>query len=194
MEQDPNPFVRHCKRQSNNSGSSRPLILGPVGAIQAAMYARRSTPNTPLIPTQEIVRRVLDHGSIETDPDFNSHAWLSALQEWGNATPLGSLTTNVERVENVVAVIKPCTPNGFGDAKVTLKDPTGAVDASIHRKAFTHSEFANDITIGSVLVLQKVAVFAPRGTVCYLNITLPNLVKVFPKDCGPHDFIDITEE
>ncbi|XP_057450822.1 uncharacterized protein LOC130742739 [Lotus japonicus] len=76
----------------------------------------------------------------------------------------------------------------------TDQDPTGAVDASIHRKAFTHSEFANDITVGSVLVLQKVAVFAPRGTVCYLNITLPNLVKVFPKDCGPHDFIDITEE
>lgn len=121
MEQDPNPFLRHCKGQSNNSGSSRPLIPGPAGAIQAAMYARRSTPNTPLIPTQEIVRRVLDHGSTETDPDFNSHAWLSALQEWGIATPLGSLTANVERVENVVAVIKSCTPNGFGDAKVTLK-------------------------------------------------------------------------
>ncbi|XP_057437051.1 uncharacterized protein LOC130729340 [Lotus japonicus] len=194
MEQDSNAFVRHCKRQGNTSSSSCPLIPGPACAIQVAMYASRSTPNTLLIPTQEIVRRVLEHGSTETDPDFNSNAWLSALQLWGFATLLGIITANVERVENVLAVIKSCTPNGFRDAKVTLKDPTSIVDASIHRKTFTHSEFANDITVGSVLILQKVALFAPRRSVCYLNITLPNVVKVFPKDCGPNDFIDITEE
>ncbi|XP_057419168.1 uncharacterized protein LOC130713417 [Lotus japonicus] len=117
-----------------------------------------------------------------------------ALQLMESATPLGTITTNVERVESVVGVIKSCTPNGFGDAKVTLKDPTGTVDASIHRKAFTDSEFGNAITVGSVLVLQKVAVFAPSKYVRYLNITLPNVVEVFPQDNGPNDFIDITKD
>ncbi|XP_057444779.1 uncharacterized protein LOC130737025 [Lotus japonicus] len=194
MEQDLNAFVRRCKRQGNTSSNSRPLIPGPAGAVQAAMYARRSNTNTPLIPTQEIVRCALEDRSTETDPDFNSNAWLSALQLVESATPLGTITTNVERVENVVAVIKSCTLNGFGDAKVTLKDPTDTVDASIHRKAFTDGEFGNVITVGSVLVLQKVAVFSPSKSVRYLNITLTSVVKVFPQDCGPHDFIDIAED
>ncbi|MCI19998.1 hypothetical protein A2U01_0041158, partial [Trifolium medium] len=61
---------------------------------------------------------------------------------------------------------------------VTLKvDPTGIIGASIHRKVFTKVEFGKDITVGSVLVLQKVAVFSPNGSTCYLNITLSNIVK-----------------
>lgn len=121
MEQDWDALVRRCKRQGSTSSSSRPLIPGPAGAVQAAMYGRRSNPNTLLIPTQEFVRRALEDRSTETDPDFNSNAWLTALQLVESATPLGTITTNVERVESVVAVIKSCTPNGFGDAKVTLK-------------------------------------------------------------------------
>ncbi|WJX54490.1 hypothetical protein P8452_40367 [Trifolium repens] len=72
---------------------------------------------------------------------------------------------------------------------VTLKDPTGTIGASIHRKVFTKVEFGKDITVGSVLFLQKVAVFSPNGSTCYLNITLSNIVKVFSKDSGPSEQI-----
>lgn len=103
-----------------------------------------------------------------------------------HGTPLSSIKNNTDRVALVVAIIKSCTPNGFGDMTVTLKDPTATVSASVHRKVFAHAEFRKDaITVGSVLVLQKVAVFCPNRSTCYLNITLHNVVKVFSKDSGP---------
>ncbi|XP_057440195.1 uncharacterized protein LOC130732094 [Lotus japonicus] len=178
MEQDPpSTFIRPCKHQDNLASSSRPLIPGPAGAVQAAMIHRRSTDDKPNISTQQLVRQVLQDGH-DTDPDFQSNAWLSALQLNGSATPLGAITHHHERVDHVIGVIKSCNPNGFGDATVTLKDPTGTVGASIHHKVFTESVFAKDITVGSVLLLQKVAVFSPRKSNCYLNITLSNVVKV----------------
>ncbi|XP_057427414.1 uncharacterized protein LOC130720737 [Lotus japonicus] len=196
MEQDPpSTFIRPCKRQDNLASSSRPLIPGPAGAVQAAMIHRRSTDDKPNISTQQFVRQVLQDGH-DTDPDFQSNAWLSALQLNGSATPLGAITHHHERVDHVIGVIKSCNPNGFGDATVTLKDPTGTVGASIHHKVFTESVFAKDITVGSVLLLQKVAVFSPRKSNCYLNKTLSNVVKVFSKDSAPPpgSFTNITED
>ncbi|XP_057435774.1 uncharacterized protein LOC130728339 isoform X2 [Lotus japonicus] len=223
MEQDLPTFIRPCKLRGNSSASSRPLIPGPAGVVQAAMIQRSSTTDGHLIPTQQFVRRVVEDGH-DTDPDFHSNAWLSALQLGGSATPLGSITHHLERVDLIVAVIKSCTPNGFGDVSVTLKvfpssafffinvmvfkcplsmpygfefqDPTGTVGASVHHKVFTESEFAKDINVGSVMLIQKVAVFSPRKSNCYLNITLPNIVKVFSSDCGPpsETFTDITED
>ncbi|XP_057441376.1 uncharacterized protein LOC130733263 [Lotus japonicus] len=196
MEQDPpSTFIRPCKRQDNLASNSRPLIPGPAGAVQAAMIHRRSTDDKPNISTQQFVRQVLQDCH-DTDPDFQSNAWLSALQLNGSATPLGAITHHHERVDHVIGVIKSCNPNGFGDATVTLKDPTGTVGASIHHKVFTESVFAKDITVGSVLLLQKVAVFSPRKSNCYLNITLSNVVKVFSKDSAPPpgSFTNITED
>lgn len=40
-----------------------------------------------------------------------------------------------------------------------FQDPTGSVGASIHRKVFTEGGFRKDITVGSVLLLQKVLNF-----------------------------------
>ncbi|KAJ1394238.1 hypothetical protein SESBI_34341 [Sesbania bispinosa] len=190
-------FLRPCNRHHSKTDS--PLIPGPAGAVQAAMLHRRTLPSTeePL-PTQEFVRRVLQNGH-DSDRDFNTNPWLSALQfvhsqegmvdtdDVASATPLSSIKKHLDvgRVHQVVAVIKSCTPNGFGDMMVTLKDPTSTVGASIHRKVFTEGEFGKDITVGSAVVLQKVAVFSPTPSTCYMNITLRNIVKVFSKDSGP---------
>ncbi|CAJ1936608.1 unnamed protein product, partial [Sphenostylis stenocarpa] len=64
-------------------------------------------------------------------------------------------------------------------------DPTTTVSASVHRKVFAQPEFGKDIAVGSVLVLQKVAVFCPTRSTCYLNVTVHNIVQVFSKDSGP---------
>ncbi|KAL1359624.1 hypothetical protein AAHE18_04G120300 [Arachis hypogaea] len=60
---------------------------------------------------------------------------------------------------------------------VTLKDPTRTISARVHHKAASDGEYGKDITVGSVVVLQKVAVFAPTRSTCYLNITLRNILK-----------------
>ncbi|KAI4351028.1 hypothetical protein L6164_005417 [Bauhinia variegata] len=186
------------------SAPSPCLIPGPAGAVQAAMQRRvlgdhgfNRMEGEPL-PTQEFIRRVVENGD-EHDHDFNTNAWLCALDFLrrggmivdyeGEAfgTPLSSIKEhlNVERVGQVVAVIKSCIPNGLGGLMLTLKDPTSTIGASVHHKVFTKEEFAKDICVGSVVVLQKVAVFFPTCSACYLNITLPNIVKVFSKDSGP---------
>ncbi|KAL0425319.1 UNVERIFIED_CONTAM: hypothetical protein Sradi_1066700 [Sesamum radiatum] len=126
----------------------------------------------------------------EFDHDFTGHPWLSALQFLGaeagvlRSTPITSIKKclNAGKVVQVVAVVKSCTPNGLGGLMVLLKDPTGTVGASIHHKVLSESEFGKNISTGSVLILQKVAVFAPVRSAHYLNITLKNMVKVFSQD------------
>ncbi|CAI8620044.1 unnamed protein product [Vicia faba] len=203
-DSDLSNFLRPCNnRTSQTLTTDPPLIPGPAGAVQAAVIQRRTLGASNPIPTQEFVRRVVQNGH-NTDRDFTSNPWLSAFQflqssqvDVSSFTDLKSIKMHRNdegRVSRVVAVIKSCNPNGFGDMTVTLKDPSGTVGASIHRKVFTEGEFRKDITVGSVLLLQNVAVFSPNAFTCYLNITLSNIVKVFSKDSGsPSEHISMKQ-
>ncbi|XP_038879214.1 uncharacterized protein LOC120071176 isoform X2 [Benincasa hispida] len=101
-------------------------------------------------------------------------------------TPLNSIKNgfNDEKVDLVVAIIKSCTSNGLGGMMVALKDPTGTIDASIHHRVIAEGNFGKDISVGAVLILQKVAVFSPTRFVHVLNVTRSNIVKVISKDSG----------
>ncbi|XP_044465577.1 uncharacterized protein LOC123195800 isoform X2 [Mangifera indica] len=100
-------------------------------------------------------------------------------------TPLSFIknSINMDKVSQIVAIVKSSTVNGLGGMMVTLKDPTGTIDASIHHRVLTVGEFSKDISVGAVLILQKVAVFSPSHSTHYLNITLRNIVKVISKNC-----------
>ncbi|PRQ15901.1 hypothetical protein RchiOBHm_Chr7g0178441 [Rosa chinensis] len=196
----PSFSLRPCNHSSSPSLNPLPkpsspspaLIPGPAGAVQAAMHRRSQTSSSSSdepIPTQEFIRRVFENGD-EEDDDFAADSWLHALDSEGGGgprTPLGSIKKGLgtHRVAKVVAMIKSCTPNGLGDLMLTLKDPTGTIDATIHRKALSEGEFGTSISVGAVLVLQKVAVFSPSHSACYLNVTVSNIVKVISKDSGP---------
>ncbi|GMQ11518.1 hypothetical protein CsSME_00054132 [Camellia sinensis var. sinensis] len=173
------------------------LIPGPAGAVLSAMVLRNRNPlsdESPIPTTQEYIRRAVEDG--EEDDDFKRNPWVFALQfldrqgmvdGWPPSTPLSSIKKclNIDRVDLVVAVIKSSTPNGFGDLMVALKDPTGSICANIHRKVIAEVEFGREISVGSVLILQKVAVFTPSRSAHYLNITPSNVVKIISKDSGP---------
>ncbi|KAI3724329.1 hypothetical protein L2E82_36101 [Cichorium intybus] len=166
-------------------------IPGPAGIVQAAKL-RKSRDNEnllgheePPMATQEYIRRVVEDP--EEDDDFNRSPWLSAIEfvyadgmfnSVPNA-PLGDIHKHLKKgkLEQVVAVIKSCTPNELGDLMVSLKDPTGAVSGTIHHKVLTEGEFGKGILVGSVLILHKVSVFSPSKATHYLNITNRNLVK-----------------
>nr|GFC07407.1 transposase, MuDR, MULE transposase domain protein [Tanacetum cinerariifolium] len=90
-----------------------------------------------------------------------------------------------EKLEQIVAVIKSCTPSALGDLTVTLKDLFITIFANIHYKVLTDERFAKAFTVGSALKLYNVSVFSPKqSTHHYLNITKKNMVKVFLKDGG----------
>ena len=91
---------------------------------------------------------------------------------------------NKGKVEQVVAIIKSCTPNALGDLTVTVKDLSGEISGTIHHKIINEGDYGKDITVGAALILRNVSVFSPKSG-HYLNITRKNLVKVFKKDTLP---------
>ncbi|XP_012469178.1 uncharacterized protein LOC105787370 [Gossypium raimondii] len=205
----PFPLISQSLSPTSNSSlpSSPNLIPGPAGAVQAAMLRKLHYNNNSScigedpVPTQEYIRRaVVDPAAAAAaDDDFSRDPWLFALEfirreglvDNGGTigTPLSWIKTEPKlgnrKVAQVVAIIKSCTANGLGDLMVILKDPTGTIDASIHGKVLVDGHFAKDITVGTVLILQKVSVFSPMCSARYLNITLNNVVKAIPKDTEP---------
>ncbi|GKB68072.1 EEIG1/EHBP1 N-terminal domain-containing protein [Tanacetum coccineum] len=89
------------------------------------------------------------------------------------------------KLEQVVAIIKSCTMNFLGDLTMTLKDLSGIIFGTIHYKVVNEGGYGKYITLGASLILQNVFVFSPKPSIHYLNITMRNLVKVFPKDIVP---------
>ncbi|GKD44595.1 hypothetical protein Tco_1269240, partial [Tanacetum coccineum] len=89
------------------------------------------------------------------------------------------------KLKQVVAIIKSCTPNAFGDLTVIVKDLSGKISGAIHHKVINEEGYGKDIIVGSALILANVLVFSPGPSMCYLNITMKNVVKVFLKDLVP---------
>jgi hypothetical protein len=135
----------------------------------------------------------------EDDPDFQEGPWLCAIeymrtQTAGCSEAKFSLKStidsvrkrgNIDRIPQVIGIIKTCMPNKLGSMLITLKDPTGTIGGSINHKVMEESEFGRNISAGAVLLLQQVGVFSPTPWAHYLNITLNNVVKVFKKGSFP---------
>ncbi|KAL5697347.1 hypothetical protein ACHQM5_030797 [Ranunculus cassubicifolius] len=177
-------------------------IPGPAGVVQSAMRRKGGNNDHNQIynredfsSTQEFLIRAMEvDEENDEDGDFKLNPWICGmdlvkklgLNNIGDNSILGeikNLRSGFLRVPQVVAIVTSCTPNGLGDLIVTLKDPSGTIGANIHRKVVR--EFGKDISVGSVLVLQEVALFSPSPSSHYLNITLENVIKVIRKDSGP---------
>ncbi|GKE31322.1 GPCR kinase [Tanacetum coccineum] len=122
------------------------------------------------------------------DKDFKSGSWVSAT-EFVNANCgivsgcLGDIKNFLKngKLDQVVAIVKSCTPNVIDDLTVTLKDLSG----TIHHKVIDEGGYKKDIIVGAALILVNVLVFSPKPSMYYLNITMRNVVKVFCKDTVP---------
>ncbi|GJV53703.1 transposase, MuDR, MULE transposase domain protein, partial [Tanacetum coccineum] len=122
------------------------------------------------------------------DADFNSGAWVSATNCVnafdGTVTGcLGDIDNFLKKrkLEQVVAIVKSCSPNALGDLNVTLKDLSGTVPGTIHYKVLDVGSYENDITVGAAMILANILVFTPKPSKHYLNITKRNVVEVFPE-------------
>lgn len=54
---------------------------------------------------------------------------------------------NNGKVDQIVAIIKSCTPNAFGDLTVTLKDLSGSIPGAIHHKIINEEEVMEKILL-----------------------------------------------
>ncbi|KAL6595071.1 hypothetical protein ACP70R_048174 [Stipagrostis hirtigluma subsp. patula] len=125
------------------------------------------------------------------DADFLLQPWCCALQLLGKDRAWEQPGIKVIRSEEtlnraplVVGVVTSCAPNGLGDLFLTLKDPSGTIGASVHKKVLSEDNIGQDISIGCVIVLSNVTIFRPSRTACYLNVTKGKVIKVLRKDCN----------
>ncbi|GJY28894.1 15-cis-phytoene desaturase, chloroplastic/chromoplastic [Tanacetum coccineum] len=153
-----------CVEPSSSTLNSVRIIPGPSGLVQRAKLLKENVfildPDGALMSTQEYMQKVVE--DVSDDVDFNSGAW--------------------GKLEQVVAIVKSCSPNALGDLNVTLKDLSGTVPGTIHYKVLDVGSYEKDITVGAAMILVNVSVFTPKPSKHYLNITKRNVVEVFRKD------------
>ncbi|GKF34875.1 GPCR kinase [Tanacetum coccineum] len=133
--------------------------------------------------TQEYMQKVVE------DDDFKSGAWVNATNyvtaTGGTVTGcLGDIKNFLKKgkLDEVVAIVKSCSPNDIGDFNVTMKDLSGTILGTIHHKVIGDGGYGKDITVGAAMILVNVSVFTPKPSKHYLNITMRNVMKVFCKD------------
>ncbi|GJW50274.1 probable transmembrane ascorbate ferrireductase 4 [Tanacetum coccineum] len=62
------------------------------------------------------------------------------------------------KLEQVVAIVKSCSPNALGDLNETLKDLSGTVPRIINYKVLDVGSFGKDITVEAAMILANVLV------------------------------------
>nr|GEX79374.1 hypothetical protein [Tanacetum cinerariifolium] len=170
------------------------IIPGPAGIVQMAKLLKlvdtREGGEESVMSTQEYIRKVIE--DVGEDDDFTHAPWLNVIDyvnvDGGIVTGcFGDVKKFLKngKLEQVIAVIKSCTPNALGDLIVTLRDLYGIISGTIHYKVLTEERFAKAFTVGSTFILYNVFVFSlKQSTHHYFNITKKNMVKVFHKDGG----------
>ncbi|GKD97888.1 hypothetical protein Tco_1381785 [Tanacetum coccineum] len=139
--------------------------------------------------TQKPVRIIPGPAVVEDvgeDEDFKSGPWVRTT-DYVNANGgigsgcLGDIKNflNNEKLDQVVAIIKSCSPNVINDLTVTMKDLSGTIPGTIHHKVIGEGGYGKDITVGAALILVNVLVFSPNPSMHYLSIIMRNVVKVF---------------
>nr|GEU77994.1 hypothetical protein [Tanacetum cinerariifolium] len=158
---------------SPSTPNSVRIIPSPAGIVQQAKLLKERDIllgwDGAVMSTQE---------DVDEDDNFNSGAWVSTTN-YVNAFDgtitgcLGDIDNFLkkEKLEQVVAIVKSCSPNMLGDLNVTLKDLSGTIPEIIHYKVFDVGSYGKDITVGAAKQSQH-----------YLNITMRNVIEVFRKD------------
>ncbi|GJU13166.1 hypothetical protein Tco_1135562 [Tanacetum coccineum] len=177
-----------CVEPSSSTPNPVRIIPGPAGLVQRAKLLKENVfildPDGALMSTQEYMQKVVE--DVGEDADFNSGAWVSAtnyVNAFGGTVTgcLGDIDNFLKKgkLEQVVAIVKSCSPNALGDLNVTLKDLSGTVPGTIHYKVLDVGSYEKDITVGAAMILANVSVFTPKPSKHYLNITKRNVVEVF---------------
>ncbi|XP_033107251.1 uncharacterized protein LOC117109117 [Anneissia japonica] len=83
------------------------------------------------------------------------------------------------KVVHLCVLLKNIHFNG-SDASSILKDPTGEIQGTLHRKLM--EDHKDELRPGCVLILRQVGVLSPSLRNHYLNITPSNLVHIFPME------------
>ncbi|GKC75041.1 transposon ty3-I gag-pol polyprotein, partial [Tanacetum coccineum] len=142
------PYNNHVRETTTTTTTQNPaidnleeksvrIIPGDVGIVQLAKLRKQSDiykgGDESVLSTQEYMKKVVE--DVGEDEDFKSGSWVSAT---GYVNANGGIVSGClgdiknflknEKLEQVVAIIKSCTPNALGDLTVTIKDLSVVID------------------------------------------------------------------
>nr|GEU93491.1 hypothetical protein [Tanacetum cinerariifolium] len=149
-----------CVEPSSSTPSPVRIIPDPAGTqskqLKENIFILDS--DGALMSTQEYMQKVVE--DVNEDDDFNSGAWISAtnyvISTGGTLTGcLGDINNFLKKrkLDQVVAIVKSCSPNYFGDLNVTMKDLSCTVRGTVHYKVLDVGSYGNDITVGTPMIL-----------------------------------------
>ncbi|GKF30886.1 zinc finger, CCHC-type containing protein, partial [Tanacetum coccineum] len=138
------------------------IIPGPADLVQRAKLFKENVfildPDEALMLTQEYMQKAIE--DVGEDVDFNSGAWVSAtnyVNAFGGIVTgcLGDIDNFLKKgkLEQVVSIVKSCSPNALGDLNVTLKDLSGTVPGTINYKVLDVGSYGKDMTIRAAMIL-----------------------------------------
>ncbi|GJX29083.1 hypothetical protein Tco_0237162 [Tanacetum coccineum] len=123
------------------------IIPGLVGLVQQARLLKEKVfildPDGALMSTQQYMDKVVEDvgEDVGDDDDFKSAVWVSAtnyVNTFGGTVTkcLGDIDNFIKngKLDQVVGIVKSCSPNMIGDLNVTLKDLSGTIPGTIHHK------------------------------------------------------------
>nr|GEU63475.1 hypothetical protein [Tanacetum cinerariifolium] len=163
------PVLRPSSRTRVEPSPATPnivrIIPGPAGIVQQAKFLK-----------EKVFILGLDEALMSTQEYM-----------WKMVEDVGDIKNFLKnrKLDQVVAIVKSCSPNVIGDLTITMKDISSTIPGTIHHKFIGEGGHKNDITVGAALILASVSVFSPKSSMHYLNITMRNVVKVFRKDTVP---------
>ena len=126
------------------------------------------------------------------DEDFTMEPWTLMQEKAAKDFPAsvnGTIASVIRKaasnelekgkVSFLAVLIKSFDPTGL-DVSVVLKDPSGEMRGTLHRKILEQQQV--ELGPGCGLFLKQVSVFSPSPRKHYLNITPGNILEVFPAD------------
>ncbi|GKE16759.1 hypothetical protein Tco_1424336 [Tanacetum coccineum] len=125
-----------------------------------------------VMSTQDYMKKVVE--DVGEDEDFKSGSWVSAT-DYVNANGgivsgcLGDIKNFLKsgKFDQVVAIIKSCSPNVIDDLTVTMKDLSRTILGTIHHKVIGEGGYGKYITVGAAMILANVSVFTPKPSKHY---------------------------
>ncbi|KNC52577.1 uncharacterized protein AMSG_08439 [Thecamonas trahens ATCC 50062] len=174
-------------------------IPGPAGLLALLPHPDPSTPNKPSDSSLSL-SQLSSAAKKKDDIDFAApgSAWKAMLNAFGlpsfpragdKPSPLfresvaGVKASTASKVSSLIVFVSQFSATPAGDFAVEVKDPTGSVEGTLHRRLLDHFPTVGE---GAVLVLIDVSVFQPQRHVRYLNITTENVCLVFGRGAPPH--------
>ncbi|GKC62712.1 ribonuclease H-like domain-containing protein [Tanacetum coccineum] len=145
----------HIETSHSNQNRVR-IIPDPAGIVQHAKLLKEKIfilgSDGALTSTQEYMQKVVE--DLGEDDDFKSCPWVSAtnyVNTNGDTVTgcLGDIKNFLKnrKLDQVVAIVKSCSPNAISDRTMTMKDLTGTIPRTIHYKVIGEGGYGKDITV-----------------------------------------------